>query len=158
MDNAAVVKKFYTAFQNKDWKQMQECYHHDVIFIDPVFPNLRGKQANAMWHMLTQASGDLVITFSDIITDSKTGSCKWEAIYCFSKTGRTVHNKIKATFVFENGLIKEHKDEFDLWKWSSMALGIPGTLLGWTPLLKGKIRLMAETNLAKFIGKNPTYT
>jgi len=157
MDNSELITKFYTAFQNKDWKQMQECYHEEIRFNDPVFPNLHGKKAKAMWHMLTSASTDLSLTFSNIKTVSETGNCHWEAIYSFSKTGRKVHNKIDAQFVFKEGLIIEHKDDFDLWKWSSMALGLPGRLLGWTPFMKKKIRLMAEKNLTNFISKNPIY-
>ncbi|MEQ8363761.1 MAG: nuclear transport factor 2 family protein [Cyclobacteriaceae bacterium] len=157
MDNSELVTKFYTAFQNKDWKQMQECYHDEIHFKDPVFPNLYGKKAKAMWHMLTSASKDLALTFSNIKINSENGTCHWEAIYSFSKTGRKVHNKIDAYFIFKDGLILEHRDHFDLWKWSRMALGLPGLLLGWTPFMKKKIRLMAEKNLSNFISKNPIY-
>ncbi|HNP07519.1 MAG TPA: nuclear transport factor 2 family protein [Cyclobacteriaceae bacterium] len=158
MDNSELIKNFYTAFQNKNWKQMQECYHEEVHFSDPVFPDLHGKKARAMWHMLTSASTDLTLTFSDIKTNSENGTCHWEAIYSFSKTGRKVHNKIDAHFTFKDGLILAHKDHFDLWKWSRMALGPTGTLLGWTPFIKGKIRLMAAKNLGTFISKNPIYS
>ncbi len=158
MDNSEFIKNFYTAFQNKNWKQMQECYHEEVHFSDPVFPDLHGKKARAMWHMLTSASTDLTLTFSDIKTNSENGTCHWEAIYSFSKTGRKVHNKIDAHFTFKDGLILAHKDYFDLWKWSRMALGPTGTLLGWTPFIKGKIRLMAAKNLGTFISKNPIYS
>lgn len=137
---------------------MQECYHEEVHFSDPVFPDLHGKKARAMWHMLTSASTDLTLTFSDIKTNSENGTCHWEAIYSFSKTGRKVHNKIDAHFTFKDGLILAHKDYFDLWKWSRMALGPTGTLLGWTPFIKGKIRLMAAKNLGTFISKNPIYS
>ena len=158
MDNSELIKNFYTAFQNKNWKQMQECYHEEGHFSDPVFPDLHGKKARAMWHMLTSASTDLTLTFSDIKTNSENGTCLWEAIYSFSKTGRKVHNKIDAHFTFKDGLILAHKDHFDLWKWSRMALGPTGTLLGWTPFIKGKIRLMAAKNLGTFISKNPIYS
>lgn len=137
---------------------MQECYHEEVHFSDPVFPDLHGKKARAMWHMLTSASTDLTLTFSDIKTNSENGTCHWEAIYSFSKTGRKVHNKIDAHFTFKDGLILAHKDHFDLWKWSRMALGPTGILLGWTPFIKGKIRFMAAKNLGTFISKNPIYS
>lgn len=158
MDNAVVVEKFYTAFQNKDWEGMLQCYHDDIHFSDPVFPDLKGKRAKAMWHMLVSSSKDLTVTFSDIHTTSEKGSGHWEAIYPFSKTGRTVHNKINAQFIFKDGLILRHKDHFSLWKWSQMALGLSGLLLGWTPFMKKKIQLMAETNLGSFISKNSAYS
>ncbi|MFZ1807859.1 MAG: nuclear transport factor 2 family protein [Cyclobacteriaceae bacterium] len=157
MDNSELLTKFYTAFQKKDWKQMQECYHDEIHFNDPVFPDLHGRKAKAMWHMLTVASTDLVLTFSNVKTNSEKGTCHWEAIYSFSKTGRKVHNKIDADFIFKDGLIIKHDDHFDLWKWSRMALGFPGVLLGWTPFMTKKIQLMAEKNLSIFISKNPIY-
>jgi hypothetical protein len=32
-----------------------------------------------------------------------------------------------------------HTDDFDIWKWSKQALGIPGHLLGWTGYMQKKI-------------------
>jgi hypothetical protein len=46
-----------------------------------------------------------------------------------------------------------HEDSFDFWKWSRMALGTPGLLLGWTPFLKKKVRTQAQTSLQNFIFK-----
>ncbi len=136
---------------------MQKCYHAEVQFSDPVFPHLTGKKACAMWHMLLAASTDLKITFSNVESSEQTGSCSWEATYTFSKTSRKVHNKIQAAFTFRDGLIISHRDRFDLWRWSKMALGTPGLLLGWSPFLKKKIRAMAASNLGNFIEKNPGY-
>lgn len=136
---------------------MQACYHQDVKFSDPVFQNLTGNEARAMWHMLIAASTDLEIKFSEAEATEKNGSCKWDAFYSFSKTGNKVHNVISATFEFENNLIINHRDTFDLWRWSKMALGLPGALLGWSPFIKQKIRKTAIRNLAKFISRNPSY-
>lgn len=136
---------------------MQACYHQDVKFSDPVFQNLTGNEARAMWHMLITASTDLEIKFSEAEATEKNGSCKWDAFYSFSKTGNKVHNVISATFEFENNLIINHRDTFDLWRWSKMALGLPGALLGWSPFIKQKIRKTAIRNLAKFISRNPSY-
>ena len=75
MDNAEIIKKFYVSFQNKDWEGMQQCYHDNVQFSDPVFPNLHNKEAKAMWHMLVAASSGLTVTFSNIQATSHSGSC-----------------------------------------------------------------------------------
>lgn len=157
MANEDTIKAFYTAFQHKDWKTMQSCYHEAASFSDPVFPNLNSKQAKAMWHMLVAASTDLEITFTNINVSGQTGSCHWEAFYTFSKTGRKVHNKIDAKFEFKEGLIVKHTDYFDLWKWTGMALGLKGSLLGWTPFVQKKVRVMAGRNLEKFQAENPQY-
>ena len=65
------------------------------------------------------------------------------ARYLFTQTGRTVVNDIQARFVIRDGLICQHDDSFDLWRWSRQALGLPGLLLGWSPLLQNKVRQQA---------------
>src|SRR4051812_34799313 len=156
-DPKEVIEKFYSAFERKDWKEMQSCYHKDVRFSDPVFTDLKGGKAGAMWHMLTNAGKDLRITYKNIRSEGHTASCDWEAFYSFSRTGRKVHNVIHATFEFEDGKIIRHKDKFDLWRWTDMALGTAGKLLGWSPLIRSKVRKTAAGNLAKFIEEHPEY-
>ncbi|HMH21717.1 MAG TPA: nuclear transport factor 2 family protein [Puia sp.] len=151
-----LIRDFYTCFQNRDWKGMQACYGDDAFFYDPVFQDLQGHEVKAMWEMLVKNARDLQIVFGDIrvdndIGDGVYGSCNWAATYTFSQTGRRVVNKVKARFKFEDGKIAEHMDQFDLWKWSRQALGLPGILFGWTPPLQKKIRAMARKNLDKFL-------
>ena len=145
-----LITDFYTAFQNRDAEKMAACYADNVVFNDPVFKNLKGEEARDMWRMLLSNAKDLSITFSDVDASQAGGEAKWEAIYSFSKTGNTVHNKIKAVFEFENGKIVRHTDDFDLWKWAGMALGMSGKLLGWTPMVQGKIRDTASKSLKKY--------
>ncbi len=155
--NEQLIEKFYTSFQQKNWKGMQECYHTDVVFNDPVFQNLKGKEAFAMWHMLISAGKDLTLSFKNIKSNDLSGSCQWDAFYTFSRTGRKVHNIIQAEFKFKNGKIIEHNDSFDLWRWSRMALGVSGVLLGWSPIVQNKIKGTAKSSLRKFITEHPEY-
>lgn len=146
-----LITKFYSAFQQRDWRTMQTCYHEEVIFNDPAFTNLQGKQAKAMWHMLAENAKDFSLVFSQVMATDSEGSCHWEATYSFSRTGRKVVNKIDASFQFKDGLIHRHTDRFDFWKWTRMALGTSGILLGWTPFLQNKVKATAMSGLAKFI-------
>jgi ketosteroid isomerase-like protein len=152
-----LINQFYNSFSRLDYREMQQCYCDDIIFSDPVFQQLKGKKAMAMWHMLCNASKGVSITVSDISANNESGSCKWKAKYTFSATGRAVHNKIQAQFKFKDGKISEHTDHFNLWRWSSMALGLPGLLLGWSPLIRNKVRHTAKRNLEKLIEKNEQY-
>lgn len=154
MDHRELIVKFYTAFQQRNWKSMTECYHPDITFYDPAFRNLTGDEARAMWHMLCLNAKDFELSFSDVKVNGNNGSCLWLASYSFSKTGRRVNNRIQAVFTFKDGLIFDHHDEFDLWRWSRMALGVPGILLGWTPFLKNKIHQNARKSLEKFMKEN----
>ena len=149
--NKALINHFYIAFQDKDAVVMNACYAKDANFEDPAFGKLKGDQVRAMWSMLVERGGkELAVTHKITDVSSTHVSATWEAIYPFSQTLRMVHNKISADFVIENGLIKSHKDHFNLWKWSSMALGLPGMLLGWSSFMKGKIRQKALRSLEKY--------
>ena len=53
------------------------------------------------------------------------------------------------------GQIVRHKDRFDFWRWSRQALGAPGVLLGWTPVIRNKVRGQAAANLRKFLERQP---
>jgi ketosteroid isomerase-like protein len=141
-----LIDRLYTAFARRDGAAMAACYHAEATFSDPVFPGLRGAEVGAMWTMLCERASDLRIEH----TASDAGA-HWEAWYTFSTTGRKVHNVIDARFAFRDGLIVEHVDTFDFWAWSRQALGVPGLLLGWTPMLRTKVGATARKGLDKFI-------
>lgn len=154
MDNLKVIHNFYNAFAKGKSDEMVSYYHPDVIFEDPVFGVLKGEEAKAMWKMLLNRSkGNLRVTFSDVKVVRNSGEAKWEAVYPFGPDKRMVHNKIQAEFEFKDGKIIRHTDKFDLWKWSRMALGIKGTLLGWSPLVQNKIKSQSKALLTKFLEK-----
>ena len=131
---------------------MAACYAPDVQFSDPVFPDLKGSKAGAMWKMLTSAPGDVKIELLEHDADETTGTAHWRAEYVFSQTGRPVVNDIQARFVFRDGLIAEHTDDFSFHHWSKQALGPPGLLLGWTPIIKNAVRKKAGARLDEFAG------
>ncbi|WP_122846895.1 nuclear transport factor 2 family protein [Pseudomonas viridiflava] len=148
--NSALITRFYEAFVQLDAEAMSACYTNDVLFSDPVFGELRGRQAGDMWRMLTSRAKDFSVVFDQVRADDRSGSAHWVATYLFSQTGRTVVNDIQARFVFRDGLICEHHDHFDLWRWSRQALGAKGLLLGWTPMVQNAIRGQAQKGLKTF--------
>ncbi len=149
--NVNLIETFYTSFQKLDAEAMSRCYHPDIRFSDPVFPVLIGAEAGEMWRMLCSQAKNFDLTFSDIQANDQTGKAHWEAQYDFSATGRRVHNKIEAEFEFQGGKIIKHTDTFDFRKWSRMALGPAGFLLGWTPLLRKKVQRQARERLSRFM-------
>ena len=104
--NADVIRSFYAAFQRRDHAAMAACYAPDATFSDPVFRDLQGPRVAAMWRMLCERATDLRIEASDIEAEGDRGSARWEAWYTFSATGRPVHNIIRASFEFRDGLIR----------------------------------------------------
>src|ERR1041385_4451663 len=158
-ENQKLITKFYSAFQQKDFLVMQSCYHNEAQFSDEVFPILNSKEVKGMWEMLLTSAKDLRIEFRNI---RKSGQnvvyADWEAWYSFSRTGRPVHNKVRSYFAFRDGLILHQVDQFNFWRWSRQALGTTGTLLGWSPVVKNKVRTIARGSLDKFLvsGLGPT--
>jgi ketosteroid isomerase-like protein len=148
--HADLIERFYSAFAKRDAASMRACYHADVEFSDPVFPRLRGAEVGKMWTMLCERGADLQIEHRDVSADDRAGAAHWDARYTFSATGRKVLNQIDATFEFRDGLIVRHTDRFGFYKWARQALGPMGLLLGWTPLVRNKVRAMAAKNLAAF--------
>jgi limonene-1,2-epoxide hydrolase len=149
--NEQIISKFYSAFNGKDYKTMQSLYHPDSVFYDPVFENLKSNEVKAMWEMLITTAKDLKIECSNIEANESTGQCRWDAWYTFTATGWKVHNIINASFEFKEGKIIKHTDTFDLWRWSRMALGVSGVLLGWSRIVRNKIRRTAQGRLQKFM-------
>ncbi len=150
-NNEELIQTFYNAFSRLDYTTMQNCYLANPVFNDPVFGILQGDEVKAMWEMLCKNAKDFSLHTDKIIVDGEYGTCNWTATYTFSKTGRRVVNKVKAHMRIENGKIAEHTDEFDIYKWSRQALGLPGILLGWSGYLKNKIRQEAKSKLKKFM-------
>ncbi|MEO5772116.1 MAG: nuclear transport factor 2 family protein [Burkholderiaceae bacterium] len=157
-ENNALIRKFYAAFAALDGQTMQACYAPFASFEDPVF-TLQGREAiGGMWRMLcdtTRSKGldAWKLEASAISAEASIGRAHWEAHYRFSATGRLVHNIIDAEFGFKDALIVSHHDRFDFWRWSRQALGPAGLLLGWTPMLQGKVRRTAAANLKAFMHK-----
>ncbi|MBB1486157.1 nuclear transport factor 2 family protein [Oceanospirillum sediminis] len=147
-----LIETFYTAFQNRDYKTMASCYHPDAYFRDEAF-ELRGNAPGAMWHMLCERAQGMTLEFSVTESGNKV-TAHWEPKYCFSQTGRPVHNIIDAEFEFQDGKIIRHIDHFNFWRWSRQALGLPGLLLGWSPFLRRKVSKMAMKSLNKFMEKH----
>lgn len=155
-ENAATIERFYDAFARCDGAAMEACYAPDVSFSDPVFPDLNGPEAGGMWRMLTDQATDLKIELAEHGSEGDAGHARWIANYTFSRTGRHVTNDVSASFRFgTDGLITEHVDDFDFWRWSRQALGPPGVLLGWTPIVKGGVRKQAAASLEKFLAEKP---
>ncbi len=152
--HAQLLENFYAAFAKRDADAMAACYHPEVVFSDPVFTELRGERAGAMWKMLCHRGKDLRVVSSAISADDSVGRAHWDADYTFSQTGRAVHNVIDATFRFRDGKIVEHRDRFDLYAWTRMALGPVGVLLGWTPMVQNKIRRTAMAGLDAWCAKS----
>jgi ketosteroid isomerase-like protein len=151
--NEALIERFYGAFAQRDGAGMAACYASDVHFSDPVFTDLHGREAGAMWRMLTERATDLRVELLERSADGDRGSAHWRAHYTFTQTGRPVVNDVHASMRLRDGLIAEHIDDFDFHRWARQALGPSGLLLGWTPLLRSAVRRKARAGLDEYLAR-----
>ena len=152
-ENEALIERFYGAFAQRDGAGIAACYAPDVHFSDPVFTDLHGREAGAMWRMLTERGTDLRVELLERSADGDRGAARWRAHYTFTETGRSVVNDVRASLRFGDGLIGEHIDEFDFHRWARQALGTSGLLLGWTPLLRNAVRRRARAGLDEYLAR-----
>lgn len=163
-ENRKTLNRFYGAFAHLDPDTMARCYAPDVRFQDEIF-TLEGRdQVMAMWRMLCEsvATGkraDWKLNYRVISTDANTARLHWSARYPFGKAQRPVHNRIQSVFAFNaQGQISQHYDHFNFWRWSRQALGLPGLLLGWSPMLRRQVRSKALHGLNRHIAGHPILT
>src|SRR5215813_12771301 len=149
--SAELIERFYAAFARRDGAAMAALYAPDATFRDPVFGELDGEQAGAMWQMLTGRAEDLSVELAEHESDGEHGSARWIARYTFTQTGRPVVNDVKAKFRFKDGLIVEHVDRFGFWKWARQAIGPKATLLGWMPQLRLGVHRQARAGLDRWM-------
>jgi ketosteroid isomerase-like protein len=146
-----LIRRFYAAFNEHDGDAMAACYAPDAHFSDPVFTDLRGGEPGAMWRMLTSRADDLRVDLAEHAASGDSGSARWIARYTFTRTGRSVVNHVSAKFLFRDGYIAEHTDDFSFWTWSRQALGPSGMALGWSPIVRNAVRKQARADLDRFI-------
>jgi len=146
-----LIHTFYSAFKERNFRVMQECYADNATFSDPVFQDLNADQVRAMWEMFLVKSDSLTIDCKNIELIQELVTAQWTARYTLSSTGRPVTNTIRSIFRIKNGKIVRHTDSFNFYGWTRQALGMKGILLGWTPFVKNRIRRTARASLRTFM-------
>lgn len=149
-NNKQTIVSLYDALARRDGEAMGKLYHAEATFRDPVFGALSRSEVGQMWKMLCTKGKDLEFTLVRAEANGDVGFAEWEARYSYGKNGNKVHNRVRSDFVFREGLIVEQLDHFDIWKWTGMALGMPGRLFGWATLLHKTVQKNAKRSLASF--------
>ena len=150
--NRATVQRLYAAMSDHDGGAMSACYAPEATFTDPVFVGLHRGEPQDMWRMLMSRASDLTVDLVEHDADDHgRGTAHWVAHYAFGPQRRRVVNDVRSVFRFDDaGRIVDQQDDFDFWRWARQALGRPGLLLGWTPVLQHKVRDTSRAQLAAF--------
>jgi ketosteroid isomerase-like protein len=144
-----LIQRFYSAFAAHDGDAMAACYAPGAHFSDPVFTDLNGDEPGQMWRMLTERADDLEIDLVEHEATGDAGSAHWIARYTFTQTGRPVVNDVRATLRFRDGLIADHRDDFDFTRWARQAIGLAGLL----PPVRAAVRKKARAGLDEFVAR-----
>ncbi len=148
-----LIRRLYGALGAGDGEAMSACYASDARFEDPAFGELRGEQVGGMWRMLTSRATDLEVDLRECSADAAAGTARWIARYTFTATGRPVVNDVRASFRFADGLIADHRDEFDFGRWARQALGPMGFAIALLPPLRARVRSRARDQLEEFLAE-----
>ena len=106
-----------------------------------------------MWKMLCHSAKDLRVEYKIREVSESIARVHWEAFYSYGKSGRKVHNKVRAAFEFKDDKIIRHDDVFSLWKWATQAMGPNGQIIGWTSFFKKRLQLQSKEMLQRFLSK-----
>ncbi|MFT6810363.1 MAG: hypothetical protein ACJA01_003606 [Saprospiraceae bacterium] len=103
-----------------------------------------------MWRMLCKNGKDMRMEYKIISESDTNAEVHWQAWYTFSQTGNKVHNIICAKMKLKDGLIIDHRDDFNLHRWATQAMGWKGKLLGGTGFFKKKLHQQTGKLLKTF--------
>lgn len=138
-----VAERFYDAFVNRRFDEMESLYDKDVTFKDDVFRYSDRKGTMGMWRKLLKDPGSVKASYRFERVEGDVAIGRWQADYKI--LGRKVHNDIESRLTIKDGKIVAHKDDFDFAKWAGQAfpIGPLAKLPGVQPLLSGLIRMFA---------------
>ena len=140
MNSKEIAIKFYDAFSVANIDVLKQLYDKKLIFNDNIFVNLDYNETISMWSSLLVGNKNMSIKYEIKKYSEKYVEVEWIADYLFTSTNRNVKNIILAKMEIDQGKIINHTDNFDFYKWSQMAFGITGVLIGWTSFFKNKVR------------------
>jgi ketosteroid isomerase-like protein len=148
-----IAQRFFDACAIGDYHSMGLMYAPTATFSDPIFPLLSGPETALMWEMLLTRAQDFCVSVNVEEEESQGGGharAVWVARYLYGATGRHVENRVRTEMTCQAGRIVKQVDHFSFWNWSRQALGAPGLLLGWTPIVRKKVQQGAQAQLIKF--------
>jgi ketosteroid isomerase-like protein len=140
--NALLLRRLFTALQDRNHERMADCYAPSATFHDIAFDLRDRQEIHAMWHMICDTTS-VTVTIQGIEADEREGVARVVDSYTFSETGNPVVNPIESHFRFENGRILEHRDDCDERSWARQAIGGPA---GW---LAGRVRPLRAWKAAR---------
>src|SRR5919202_5003259 len=115
--------KFFSSYQNHDFRGMQSCLDENIHFQDFAF-DIKGHRVFAMWHLFcseTDSRPPVDVPHFEIINASSDFlKAKYRVRYLFGESKKPVDYEIEAHLLLEDGKISEHRDISDIREWARM--------------------------------------
>ena len=155
MSGEETARKFFSSYQNHDFRSMQSCLDENVHFSDFAF-DIKGHRVFAMWHLFcseTDRRPPVDVPLFEIIDASGDFlRARYRVSYLFGESKRMVDYEIEAHLRLNNDRIIEHTDISDIKKWASMAFPGPTYLIAHTAPFRKRVRKQAMDRLNDFMG------
>ncbi|MCU0428869.1 MAG: nuclear transport factor 2 family protein [Cytophagaceae bacterium] len=149
--NEVILNEFYATLQKKNHQGLKKFYASDAVFSDPMYLNLRTEEIHAMWELFCINSKNFSLEFGNVKADDQQGEVSWKASYIYASSGNSVTKEVKSSFEFKEGKIVRQNDVYDFHEWAGQALGLMGSLLGWTGFVENQVKENARKNLEAFM-------
>lgn len=138
--NRQTLQRFFDCLMRRDALGMRTCLHPDVEFQDLGF-HLHGDEVGTMWTMITtprhpaQVERPIEVCVSSLSVTGNQGTAEWSCDYLLVPEGGReplpVHNKVKSSFRFADGLIVEQFDDSAFWNWFRQVKPTLGSMMDW---------------------------
>lgn len=145
---STVVDRFFEALRRADVSVIDNCYHPQISYSDPLFEDLRGTRVALRWRMLLTQATSFSLEHSLVFADERKAQVQWTANYLLN--GRSVRIPMLSTLAIWDDLIVRQVDEYDLWKYCRQTHGLTGTLLGGLQFFQKIIKRRARNELERF--------
>jgi ketosteroid isomerase-like protein len=146
-----LLQRLFQCLNAHDHEGVAACYQEQATFRDIAFTLKGRKQIHAMWAMICLPDdkgtpSDIVATVEELTADGSGGRAVVVDDYTFRSTKKRVHNRVRSTFEFRDGLILRQIDQCSAVDWARQAFGNAfGTFLG----IAGPVRRMLTMSKLK---------
>ena len=144
-----LVRELLARLAARDAEGAARCYHAEIFYSDPRFPQVGGCAVGVLWRMRFDQEPQFALTVDEVGVDGQGGAfARWHWRYVHH--GRPVAVRVRSMFAFRDERIVRHYDHFSFWDWAAQAHGALGTALGWSAPFKWKLRRDAMRRLERF--------
>ncbi len=141
-----LVKDYYQALNNGDYKKLSKLYHKKASYNDPIF-SFQGKEILALWYTSTRPEMNMKAVIHAIEEEKDVVKTEWTVSYTIPTLKKRISLNEIGVFRFEENKIIAHSDDYSFYDWCKQAFGLIGVVFGWSNWLKQKVQRQARKSV-----------